>query len=141
MKKTLLFLAVLSGMLTASAQTQIQAPLPAQTSTFSGNIRGYWFTSPTCFTITGVEVPNNNPGNQSIAVVRFNAVPPAFSATTNNFTTLFLTQNNPATGIIPVNIQVEQGDIIGFLGCRGTTNSYAPANYVSNIEGFPVTLA
>ncbi len=141
MKKTLLFFALLTGMLSVSAQTQILAPHPAQTTTFSGNVRGYYFVAPTCFTITGVEVPNNNSGNQSIAVVRFNAIPPIFSTTTNSFTTLFLTQNNPATGIIPVNIQVEQGDIIGFLGCRGTTNSYSNVGNTTVIEGFPVTLA
>lgn len=126
----------------AMAQTQILVPLPAQSTTFTGNVRGYWFTAPTCFTITGVQVPTDaSTGNQSIAIVRLQSAPPLFSTTTNNFSTLFLTQNNPASGILPVNIQVETGDVIGVLGCRNTVNSYGTANYVSSIEGFPVTLA
>ncbi len=127
----------------AISQTQIQAPLPAHASPFTGNVRGYYFTAPTCFTITGVMVPTEaSTADQSIAIVRFhnNATPPLFATTTNAFTTLFLTQNNPAGGIIPVNIQVEQGDVIGVLGQRGTTNSYAAAGYVSNINGSPMTL-
>jgi Secretion system C-terminal sorting domain len=125
-----------------SAQTQIQMALPAQTTLFTGNVRGYWFTAPTCFTITGLEVPASaGSGLQSIAVVRFQANPPLFTSTTNNFTTLYLTQNNTASGIIAVNIQVEQGDVIGILGCRGTTNSYAAgAPFPSTIKGLPISL-
>lgn len=124
------------------AQTQILAPMPAQSGTFTGNVRGYYFVAPTCFTITGVEVPTTaSSGAQSIAIVRFQANPPLFSATTNVFTTLFLTQNNPASGIIPVNIQVEQGDIIGVLGQRATVNSYATGPATTTIDGFPVTIS
>jgi PKD repeat protein len=133
-----------AGLLITSAvfaQTQILAPMPNQSSTFSGNVRGYYFVAPTCFTITGVEVPTTaSSGPQSIAVVRFAAPPPLFSATTNAFTTLFLTQSNPTTGIIPVNIQVEQGDIIGVLGQRATVCSYATGPATTTIDGFPVTI-
>jgi PKD repeat protein len=137
---------ILACLLVIPAHAQVQTPitLPAQSSTYTGNVRGYWFTAPTCFTITGVQVPTDaSTGNQSIAIVRFwnNAQPPLYSATTNNFTVLFLTQNNSNSGIIPVNIQVEQGDVIGVLGQRSTVNSYGAANYVSSINGFPVTLA
>jgi hypothetical protein len=130
---------VLALLLTSAAfaQTQIQAPMPAQTTTFSSNIRGYWFVAQSCFTITGAEVPTNNAGNQSIAIVRFQTTPPTFSATTNVFTTLLLVQNGPTTGIIPCNIQVEQGDIIGVLGCRGTTTSYGNGSTGTIIEGIP----
>ncbi|MGL5889881.1 MAG: PKD domain-containing protein, partial [Bacteroidia bacterium] len=141
MKKNLLLLLAVLGCLSLVAQTQILMPMPGQSTTFSGNVRGYWFTSPSCITITGVQVPNTaSSGPQSIAIVRLNAPPPLFSATTNSFTVLYLTQNNPASGIIPVNIQVEQGDIIGVLGQRATINSYAPAPATTNIDGIPVTL-
>jgi hypothetical protein len=111
-------------------------------SSFSGNVRGYYFVAPTNFTIVGLKTPPEVPGNQSIAVVRFNtAAPPLFSATTNDFTVLFLTQNNTSTGILPVNIPVVQGDIIGILGQGGTTNSYVSGPLNTTIAGQPVTLA
>lgn len=83
----------------ANAGSPDQMPLPGQTNTFPGNARGYWFTAPTDMTIVGVRVPTTaSTGAQSIAVMRFNAVPPVFSASTNAFTTLYLTQNNPDSG-------------------------------------------
>jgi PKD repeat protein len=142
MKKHLLLALAVLGFLSASAQTQILMPMPAQNSTFTGNVRGYWFTSPSCITITGVQVPTTaSTGAQSIAIVRLNAPPPLFSATTNSFTVLYLTQSNPASGIIPVNIQVEQGDIIGVLGQRATICSYATGPTTTTIDGNTVTLA
>ena len=141
MKLLLLVSLLITGSLWS--QTQILAPMPAQTSTFSGNVRGYWFTAPTCFTITGADVPTDaSSGNQSIAIVRFNnAAPPLYSATTNDFTTLFLVQDGSATGIFPMNIQVEAGDIIGVLGCRGATIvSYSSTGNSTTIEDNAVTL-
>lgn len=135
-----ILLVLVSG--AVKAQNQILMPLPAQTTTFSGNVRGYWFTSPTCFTITGLEVPTSaSSGTQNIAVVKLNNPPPLFSTTTNDFTVLYLTQNNPAAGIIPVSIEVAPGDIIGILGNRANNNSYATSPASSNINGLPVTLA
>lgn len=142
MKKLLLALTLLS-VATISAQVQTPMSLPGQTGTLSGSVRGYYFTAPTCFTITGLQVPTDaSSGTQSIAVVRFwsNATPPLYSNSTNAFTLLYLTQNDPTTGIIPVNIQVEQGDVIGILGYRGGNNSYGVAGYTSTINGYPVTL-
>jgi|GEM_PF-1703901 len=137
MKKLLLFLSVL---LSASAFAQTM-PLPAHASPFTGNVRGFYFVAPTCFTITGADIPTDaGTGNQSIAIVRLNATPPLYSTTTNSFTVLFLVQNGSSTGTFPLNIQVEQGDIIGVLGQRGTTNSYGAASYTSNVNGFPTTL-
>lgn len=141
----MLLVAVLHGI--TSAQVQIQMPLPAQNGTFSGSVRGYWFISPSCFTITAVQVPfDAAQGNQSIAIVKLNAPPPLYSTTTNDFTTLFLTQSNPDTGRLPVNIQVAPGDIIGLLGYRqpvsggSGTNSYSTSPATSNINGIPVTI-
>ncbi len=119
-------------------------PLNAQTSTFSGNVRGYFFTAPANFTMTALRVPTDaSAGAQNIAVVRFTGAtpPPAFPATTNAFTTLFLTQNNGAAGNIPVNIAINAGDVIGILGDRGAdVNSYSATPNVTTIAGFPVTL-
>ncbi|TND05095.1 MAG: hypothetical protein FD123_3715 [Bacteroidetes bacterium] len=141
-KKLLSSLALSVTLLPAMAQTQIQVAMPPHASTFTGNVRGYWFVAPSCFTITGAQVPTDaSSGNQSIAIVRFYSTPPTFSTTTNAFTTLFLTQNNTNSGILPVNIQVEQGDIIGVLGCRATANSYGNNTGGTTIEGFPVAIS
>jgi hypothetical protein len=118
-------------------------PLPVQSTTNTGNVRGYWFTAPLGFTITGVQVGGTVTGNQSIAIVRFNpsVTPPTYSLTTNAFTTLYLTQNNTATGVIPVNIQVNAGDVIGVLGQRATLTPYGSPNpYNTTIAGQAVAL-
>jgi hypothetical protein len=117
--------------------------LPAHNTPFNGNVRGYYFTAPIDFTITGLKIPVEVSGLQNIAVVRLAAVPPLYSTVTNAFTQLFLTQNDPTTGIIPVNIQVTAGDIIGILGEAGANNSYSTGatNFATTIGGQPVTLA
>jgi hypothetical protein len=104
------------------------ATMPAQLSTFSGNVRGYWFTAPADFTITGVTAPGTGGTTQSIAIVKFNGgtPPPTFSVTTNAFTTLFLTQGNSNMGVIPCNVTVAAGDVIGMLGQRDNLTSYGP---------------
>ncbi|MFM7177378.1 MAG: T9SS type A sorting domain-containing protein [Bacteroidota bacterium] len=119
-------------------------PMPAQASTFSGNARGYFFTAPTDFTITGLFVPGNNGTLQNIAVIRFdnNIPPPAYATTTNAFATLFVTQNDPSTGVIPVSIPILAGEVIGVLATRGPgdINSYAPSPATTTINGTAVTL-
>lgn len=140
-KKLLPLLLILMASTFGRAQNTIQMLLPPHGSTFPGNVRGYWFTSPTCFTITGLEVPTDaSTGLQNIALVRFNTPVPVYSATSNDFTVLFLTQNDTTTGMIPVNIQVGPGEIIGILGNRDNNNSYATSPFTSSINGFPVTL-
>lgn len=140
MKKLLLAFSII---ISSTIVAQTVAPLPAHNVQFSGNVRGYWFTAPDCFTITGLEVATEaGAGAQNIAVLRLYAPPPIFSATTNAFTVLFLTQNNPATGVIPCNIQIEQGDIIMILGQRGNINSYSiSGSHTTVINGIttPVT--
>ena len=111
-----------------NAQTQIS--VGNQTNTFTSMIRGYHFTAPTNFTICGLEVPTNaSNGLQTVRVVRFTAAaPPAFPGTTNAFTQLFSATNQP-NGIIPCNIPVTAGQIIGVYGVRGAcVNSYG-ANF------------
>jgi subtilisin-like proprotein convertase family protein len=119
-------------------------PLAAQTGTFTGSARGYYFTAPANFTMTAIRVPTDaSAGNQHIAVVRFTGAtpPPAFPTTTNAFTTLFLTQNNTTAGNIPVNIAINAGDVIGIMGTRGAdVNSYAINPNSTTIGTFTVPL-
>lgn len=127
--------------LVLAARAQEVMPLPPHSSPFTGNVRGYWFTAPVDFNITGLHIPTDaSTAAQSIAVLRLTAAPPLYATTTDDFEVLFLTQNNPAEGVIPVNIPVQSGDIIGILGQRGTTNSYGPVG-PSTIYGQPVTLS
>ena len=131
---------VAMGALPAEAQTQID--LPGHSSTFPGNVRGYWFTAPKDFAITGVEVPTEaSSGNQSIAVLRLTAEPPLYSTTTNDFEVLFLTQDDPASGMIPTYLEISAGDVIGILGSRGGANSYGAGPFASSIDGMPINLA
>lgn len=115
--------------------------MPAEISTYSGDARGYWFVAPTSFTITGVNCLASGT-TQNIAVVRFVAVPPVFSTTTNDFTTLFLTQGNTNTGVIPCSVAVNAGDIIGVLGTRDAAenNSYGPTPSTITIAGSTATI-
>jgi len=126
---------------TSGMGTMDTTVMPAQTSTFTGNSRGYWFTAPCDFVITGVNVPIAGT-TQNIAVVRFTGAtpPPEYSSgPTNAFTTLFLTQGNTNTGAIPCSVQIFAGDVIGVLGTRDASgvNSYASSGSTV-INGFTV---
>ncbi|RFN58148.1 HYR domain-containing protein [Marixanthomonas ophiurae] len=113
--------------------TPLQAiTMNGQTSPFSGNARGYHFQAPEDFIITGLRVPADaSSGGQNIQIMRFAATPATFSGTSSYEEVLYYTSLNPATGFIPVTIQVSAGDIIGILGTRGTApdvNSYTAQN-------------
>lgn len=141
MKKLVFFLSLILSSIQFFSQTQIS--VGNQLNTFSGMIRGYHFTAPTNFTICGLEVPTTaSNGLQTVRVVSFNAAaPPAFPATTNNFIQLFSATNQP-NGIIPCNIPVTTGQIIGVYGVRGNcVNTYGSPNFVTTILGFPTTLS
>ncbi|MFN0202642.1 MAG: beta strand repeat-containing protein, partial [Bacteroidia bacterium] len=127
-----------------AAGPQTLIPIPGHQTTFSNSIRGFYFTAPVAFTISGLEVPTNaSAGPSSIAVVRFNGniPPPAFPGTTNAFAQLYLTQNNATAGIIPVNIPVAAGEVIGVYGARNDINSYGGTTPIATtIGGQPATL-
>lgn len=112
-----------------------------QTSTYTGNVRGYWYTAPTDFTITALRVPDDQAGDQTIEIVRFNSGPPPFwNSTTNDFTQLGRWVSIPGSAPIVCNISVAAGDILGILGYRSNINSYCANNYSTTIDGNPVTL-
>lgn len=116
--------------------------------TVSGATRGYWFTAPTDFTITGLRAAlESGPGDQSIEVLKLNAPPPLFSSVTsgtNDFVSLGYWNNVSGPGFISTNIAVQVGDIIGVLGSRGpsASNSYPLLTglFTSSFFGLPVTL-
>lgn len=125
----------------SSVASEAAFTLPVQTTTFSGNVRGYYFQAPSDMYVTGVYVPTDaSSGAQSATIVRFNSgPPPTFSVTTNDFTVLGLWQNS-VLDTIPVCFTIHAGDYIGVLGSRAGVCSYAPGPYATTINGSSVDL-
>lgn len=135
----LLFLSIAMAQ-TASAGLIDVGP---QTSTYTGNTRGYYFVAPTDFTVVGLGVAADaSNANFDVSLIRLSSIPPLFSANTTDFTTLFISRDNAGTGLLPANIDVSNGDIIGVLGSRGTNsvNSYGSNPYSSTILGQSISL-
>jgi hypothetical protein len=100
--------------------------------------RGYWFTAPTNFTITGLSVPTNGSGQgATLEVLRLNAAPPAYSGTTNDFTQLGFWAGMTST---TANIAVNAGDIIGVLGWSDGQTPYGTGPYATTLDGLGITL-
>lgn len=139
------------AMAAATAVAQV-ATMPPHVTTFTGNTRGYYFTSPVAMTMTGIQVllpPGNSNQFMNFAVVHFtgNVPPPAFPATTNSFTQLALGFDAPQGAMAPINVAVNAGDVIGVYGNttagQGTspgTNSYGNGSLGTMIDGNLVTL-
>ena len=114
---------------------------------FSNFTRGYWFTAPVDFTITGLRaaLESGPVEDQSIEVLKLNAPPPISPSVTNNFVSLGYWNNVSGSGFISTNIAVQSGDIIGVLGSRGpgASNSYPPFTglFTSSFFGSPVTFS
>ncbi len=125
----------------AIAGSPMGLPLPPHGSTYTGNVRGYWFQAPTDFIISAATVPTEaSSGLTNIAILKFDtAAPPLWSMITNAFTVLGLWQNEVADTVFTC-IAVDSGEWIGVLGNRNDMNSYATAPYMSSINGIPTTL-
>lgn len=112
---------VVSTTVDALAMPTYSRNVPAQET------RGYYFTAPVDFIITGLRVPVAIGGTVSgIAVVKLPTAPPLYTNVTNTFSTLYLNQAITGTNIVSVNIPVYTGDIIGVLGERNDTSAYGP---------------
>lgn len=128
---------------TVSSELAYQMLMPGTGSAYPGNVRGYFFTAPTDFVITGLYVPTFvSTADQNVALLLFDnqTPPPAYSSTTNAFTTLGYWTNFPSADTIRVCIQVYAGDVIGVLGCRGNTNAYSAGSYTTSINGNNIVL-
>ena len=82
LKRGLLLVAFLSGFGNLMAQTMM--PLPPHSSVYSSMVRGYWFTAPVNFTITGLRVSASaGAGTQSIQLMKINDPTPVVWGTTS----------------------------------------------------------
>jgi hypothetical protein len=128
-------------------------PNPAFSSTHTSrlNTLGFWFVAPVDFTILGLRVPDEtNHGLQNVEVVRLAAAPPALPTVSNDFTSLTASSSSGFVGvashaIIPTQLHIKAGDIIGVLGACGDQvnvhSSLAGVNFFqTQIFGSPTTL-
>jgi hypothetical protein len=131
---------ILLLLLSVSAHSQTQMPLPAHSQAYNGiYARGYWFIAPMNFTITGLMVaPEAGTGLQYIHVMKCTGTFPiaASAPGSSAFTTLAYISGAPNNVIQPVSISVQQGDQIGILGTvTGICNSYAGSAIVTSTIG------
>lgn len=145
MKKPISFLGALlcALMLCSQLNAQTLLPMPAHDAIYSGSIRGYWFTAPCPFTITGLRVPveAGTTMPQYIQVIRCNDPFPIATSGSTNFNTLVYISGAPNGVIQNVNIPVNTGERIGILGSADVDNSYsASAIHTSTLNGFPIYL-
>lgn len=126
-------------------QAGITAQMPAQTGILAtgSNTTGYWFIAPSAFVITSLFVPTTDSSQfQNIAVLKMdgNINPPTAALSTNDFSTLYLTQVNNTRGSIAVNIPIQAGEVIGILGSRELAMSLSNAGNIVVVDGQNITL-
>ena len=134
-----------------NAQTAL---MPPQTGTFNSLTRGYTFTAPVSFQITGIKVLSQTGTTtasvQNFSILKFdgNVPPPNFSATTNSFTQLALGLGQTADVFVPVNVLVNAGDVIGIYGNLADSDtsttgrtSYGNGSLGTTVLGNSISLA
>lgn len=107
----------------------------------NSSMRGYWFQTPTDFTIDAIWLNSNNGLSSSftLQVLKFNAPPPEFSSVTTDFVSLGYFTN--AAGALTVNYSFNANDYIGLLAVDNNLNSTPYSNQrLQNINGFSVSL-
>ncbi|MDC0983071.1 hypothetical protein OAR28_03205 [Amylibacter sp.] len=105
--------------------------------------RGFYFTAPTDFTITGIDVPTDagaSPFDASIYQLKNVTTYPPYTPLSDIETLADF--SNQSTAVNGLNIAVSQGEIIGVVGRRGNITSYttrANNTFDSYIGGHLVT--
>jgi len=122
-------------------------PVPAFSSTLASTVatRGFWFQTPTRFSVITAQVPDEtNDGTQNVAIFRLAGAPPVSSAVASGGLE-FAALNQPSANNIPCAVSFDAGEYVGVLGACGTTtmqNSYAnvAGSVASSVLGQPTTL-
>ena len=99
---------------------------------YNGNMtRGYWFTSPTNFTLTGAEVWAPTGFTKTwFTLLKLDAAPPSWPTTNTNYTTLFTgEETGSTTHTFSNSISVTSGDVIGVLGLYQKSNGTKGIGY------------
>lgn len=113
-----------------------------EVTTYSGLTRGYYFTAPVSFTITGLYIPDSaSTATQNLQVLRFDGMPTTYPTEGTNFTSLGLFLNQSGASPVSTSIFVAAGDVIGILGDRGGVNSYGTGPAEFSLGGSNVTIA
>lgn len=93
-----------------------QVPIPPHGTLYNIFARGFWFQAPTDFTIVGLRVPVEVTTPGALHLVRTPIAPDQGSGSQiTNFTTLHYSNNHTPGTLVPVNVQVTNGDYIGIL--------------------------
>ncbi|MCB9885536.1 MAG: hypothetical protein H6838_08590 [Planctomycetes bacterium] len=142
---TLLGLA-LAGTVASTAIAQMPMPPFSSSYTYTDS-RGFSFTAPTTFVITGIQVYNETSlPDQCVEVALFPSAP---NGTIMNTTQLFIAQNVPANAPVACNVLINQGDeVIIHGGCSDVavspnlTKSYGSGGgtFQTSILGNPTTI-
>jgi hypothetical protein len=123
-------------------------PVPAFGSTFTSPTatRGFWFQSPTRFSVVSMSVPDESAhGLQNVALYRLAAAPPVFSASATGGLEFYST-GQPSAAPIPCAVSFDTGEFVAVLGACGDSstmrNSYTAllGPYASSVLGVPTTL-
>ena len=142
-------LALLLTLLNSGREAIAQDQIPVDVGTvdtiyYHDNSMGYWFTSPSCFILSGFHIPTAGLTQlQTLEVLRFDSIPPNYESFTDNFESLAYIQVLGDSSLIDANIAISAGDIVGILGSHGVnefTNFYHRGDYNTTIAGSSVTL-
>jgi hypothetical protein len=119
-------------LLSVLSEAQTVISVPEHSTSFTGNSRGYWFTAPCDFKLTGVRAPADySIGAQSIHLMKFTAAPPSYPNTSTVFTTLYYGSGITDTCYVDLDIQVLAGDVIGIVAVRDNGAATSVTSYVS----------
>jgi PKD repeat protein len=120
-------------------------PVPAAGAMFMAldATPGFWFRSPTRFSIISAKVPDLIDSTQHVAIFRLAAAPPILPAVASGGLEFF-SLNQPVASPIPCIVSYDVGEYVGVLGAGAPFMSSSLATtagpFSSSVVGVPTTL-